>query len=83
MNKPTWFRNILPDDVERIFVRQPKQLGLGHAVLCAERAVGSDPFAVLLADDFLTNEGAGIITYLTQAFAASGNPAQCHGSQRA
>ena len=28
--------NILPKDVECIFVRQPKQLGLGHAVLCAE-----------------------------------------------
>jgi len=26
--------------VECIFVRQPEQLGLGHAVLCAERAVG-------------------------------------------
>ena len=47
-------RNILPQGVECIFVRQPEQLGLGHAVLCAERAVGNDPFAVLLADDFLT-----------------------------
>ena len=37
-------------------MRQPEQLGLGH-VLCAERAVGNDPFAVLLADDFLTYEG--------------------------
>ncbi|NDD10523.1 MAG: hypothetical protein EB086_12815 [Rhodobacteraceae bacterium] len=47
-------KNILPEGVECIFVRQPEQLGLGHAVLCAERAVGNDPFAVLLADDFLT-----------------------------
>ena len=30
-----------------------RQLGLGHTILCAERAVGDDPFAVLLADDFL------------------------------
>jgi len=30
---------------------------LGHAVLCAERAVGGDTFAVLLADDFLTDYG--------------------------
>lgn len=43
-------RNILPDGVECIFVRQAEQLGLGHAVLCAERAVGGDPFAVRLAD---------------------------------
>lgn len=47
-------KNILPAGVECIFVRQPEQLGLGHAVLCAERAVSNDPFAVLLADDFLT-----------------------------
>ena len=49
-------KNILPAGVECIFVRQPEQLGLGHAVLCAERAVGNDPFAVLLADDFLIYE---------------------------
>ena len=50
-------RNIIPSGVECIFVRQAEQLGLGHAVLCAERAVGSVPFAVLLADDFLTDGG--------------------------
>ena len=45
-------RNILPEGIECLFVRQPAPLGLGHAVLCAKRAVGNDPFAVLLADDF-------------------------------
>ena len=40
-------KNLLPAGVECIFVRQPEQLGLGHAVLCAERAVGNEPFAVL------------------------------------
>lgn len=65
-------RNILPEGVECIFVRQPEALGLGHAVLCAERAVGNDPFAVLLADDFLTYEGAGVTSDLVRAFAASG-----------
>lgn len=39
-------KNLLPAGVECIFVRQPEQLGLGHAVLCAERAVGNEPFAV-------------------------------------
>ena len=33
-------RNIIPDGVKCIFMRQAEQLGLGHAVLCAERAVG-------------------------------------------
>lgn len=65
-------KNILPAGVECIFVRQPEQLGLGHAVLCAERAVGNDPFAVLLADDFLTYEGAGVTADLVRAFEASG-----------
>lgn len=35
------------------FVPQAEELGLGHAVLCAERIVSDEPFAVLLADDFL------------------------------
>jgi len=65
-------KNILPEGVECIFVRQPEQLGLGHAVLCAERAVGNDPFAVLLADDFLTYEGSGVTADLARAFATSG-----------
>ncbi|MDB4829814.1 UTP--glucose-1-phosphate uridylyltransferase GalU [Paracoccaceae bacterium] len=65
-------RNIIPAGVECIFVRQAEQLGLGHAVLCAERAVGSDPFAVLLADDFLTDYEPGVTADLVQAFASSG-----------
>ena len=64
--------NILPDGVECIFVRQPEQLGLGHAVLCAERAVGGAPFAVLLADDFLPSQGKGETAELVKAFEASG-----------
>ena len=65
-------KNILPEGVECIFVRQPEQRGLGHAVLCAERVVGNDPFAVLLADDFLTYEGDGVTADLVRAFASSG-----------
>lgn len=65
-------KNILPVGVECIFVRQPEQLGLGHAVLCAERVVGDDPFVVLLADDFLTYEGDGIVSDLVSAYELSG-----------
>ena len=65
-------KNILPLGVECIFVRQPEQLGLGHAVLCAERAVGNDPFAVLLADDFLIHEGQGTTADLVRSFQTSG-----------
>jgi len=65
-------RNIIPDGVACIFVRQAEQLGLGHAVLCAERAVGCDPFALLLADDFLTDYEPGVTADLAQAFVSSG-----------
>ena len=65
-------RNILPEGVECVFVRQPEQLGLGHAVLCAERVVGNEPFAVLLADDFIVTEGAGVTADLVRAFEATG-----------
>ncbi|MBM3616616.1 MAG: UTP--glucose-1-phosphate uridylyltransferase GalU [Alphaproteobacteria bacterium] len=64
-------RNILPVGVECIFVRQPEQLGLGHAILCAERAVGQEPFAVLLADDFLTHPGLGVTADLVAAYSAT------------
>ena len=60
--------NILPKHVQCIFVRQAEQLGLGHAVLCAERAVAGDPFAVLLADDFLTGNLPGVTADLVSAF---------------
>ena len=66
-------RNILPIGIECIFVRQPKQPGLGHAILCAERVVGNEPFAVLLADDFLTYEGAGVTADLVRAYERTGN----------
>ena len=46
-------RNIKPSHVDCVYVRQSEALGLGHAVLCAEKLVGNDPFAIILADDLL------------------------------
>ena len=46
-------REIVPEDVSCIYVRQPEALGLGHAVLCAAPIVGDEPFAVILADDLI------------------------------
>jgi UTP--glucose-1-phosphate uridylyltransferase len=46
-------RGIKPSHVDCFYVRQPEALGLGHAVLCAEKLVGDHPFAVVLADDLL------------------------------
>ena len=44
-------RNIIPEDVSCIYIRQKEPLGLGHAVQCAKSVIGNEPFAVLLADD--------------------------------
>ena len=48
--------SIKPDDMECIYIRQPKALGLGHAVLCAQCVVVNEPFAVLLADDLMVGK---------------------------
>lgn len=42
--------------IEVVSVRQKRPLGLGHAVLCARDLVGSEPFAVMLADDLVDSE---------------------------
>ncbi len=49
-------RSIAPDDMLCTYVRQPRALGLGHAVLCAKELVAGDPFAVLLADDLMVGQ---------------------------
>jgi UTP--glucose-1-phosphate uridylyltransferase len=46
-------RNVIPKNITCIYIRQSEPLGLGHAVLCARPVVGNEPFAVLLADDFM------------------------------
>ena len=60
--------DIKPEDMDCVFIRQPRPLGLGHAVLCAERVVGNEPFAVLLADDLMlgARQNAGGPTVLQQ-----------------
>jgi UTP--glucose-1-phosphate uridylyltransferase len=46
-------RDIVPKHVTCSYVRQSEALGLGHAVLCARAVLGSEPFAVILADDLI------------------------------
>jgi len=49
-------RSVLPSYASCIYIRQPAPLGLGHAVLCAEPAVGAEPFFVHLADDLIRSD---------------------------
>jgi UTP--glucose-1-phosphate uridylyltransferase len=46
-------RDIIPRNVNCIYIRQPEQLGLGHAVQCARPVLNEEPFAVILADDLI------------------------------
>jgi len=61
-------RSIVPDDMECIYIRQPKALGLGHAVYCAHSVVGNDPFAVLLADDLMVGKPS-VLKQMVEQFA--------------
>ena len=63
-------REVIPKTVNCMYIRQPQALGLGHAVLCARPIVGQDPFAVMLADDFMQGEqgGPGVMSQMTASF---------------
>ena len=55
------------------FVSQEEPLGLGHAILCAEKAVGGDPFAVVLPDDLILSEVSCLAQMLEQHREVGGN----------
>jgi UTP--glucose-1-phosphate uridylyltransferase len=62
-------RSVVPKGVSCVYIRQPEALGLGHAVLCAKRVVGDEPFAVLLADDMIDGANGGVIAQMVEQFA--------------
>lgn len=49
-------REILPKNINCIYIRQAEPLGLGHAVLCAKPVVGDEAFGVILADDLIDGD---------------------------
>lgn len=61
-------REMLPPHVSFVFIRQPEALGLGHAVLCAKRIVGDEPFAVILADDLIENGDNGCMLQMVEQY---------------
>lgn len=61
-------RSIAPGDMVCSYVRQPRALGLGHAVLCSKELIGCEPFAVLLADDLMVGTPA-IMAQMVEQFA--------------
>ena len=65
-------RDILPPNITCMYIRQTEALGLGHAVLCAQAAVGNEPFAVILADD-LIDAPKGALKQMVDVYNQSGN----------
>lgn len=51
----------LPPAGQIVFLRQQKPMGLGHAVLCAEKFVGNEPFAVSLADEMVYKQNGNFL----------------------
>jgi UTP--glucose-1-phosphate uridylyltransferase len=67
-------RNAIPKHVNCIYIRQSAPLGLGHAVLCARPVIGDEPFAVLLADDFMDVDAGQtpVLAQMTDIYAREG-----------
>lgn len=61
-------QGIVPKHVSCVFIRQAEALGLGHAVYCAKPVVGNEPFAVILADDLIENDGRGCMLQMVELF---------------
>ena len=58
------------------YVRQQEPMGLGHAVWCARDIVGDEPFAVLLADDFMVGQ-PGCLKQMIEAYDKVGGNLLC------
>lgn len=53
------------------YIRQHKALGLGHAVWCARRLIGDEPFAVMLPDDVIAGDKP-CLQQMVEAYAETG-----------
>lgn len=65
-------QNILPNNVNCIYIRQAEALGLGHAVLTASSVVGNEPFAVILADE-LIDAKPGALAQMIEVYEQTGS----------
>jgi UTP--glucose-1-phosphate uridylyltransferase len=54
------------------YVRQNRPLGLGHAVWCARRLIGDEPFAVILPDDVITGADKPCLQQMIEAYQETG-----------
>jgi len=61
-------RNVLPQGVDCVYLRQSQALGLGHAVACARPVVADEPFGVILADDLIHTAGTTAMRQMVDVY---------------
>ncbi len=59
-------KNVLPEGVECLYVRQREALGLGHAIGCARSLVNEDAFGIILPDDLIDNGDDPVLAQLVR-----------------
>lgn len=73
-------RDVLPEHISCVYIRQSEPRGLGHAVLCAKDLIDNEPFAVLLADDLIDGHGQPCLKQMLDVY--SKHPGQILAAQR-
>lgn len=58
----------ITDLVDIHYIRQKEAKGLGHAIYCARTFVGNEPFAVMLGDDVVYNEGTPCLKQMIECY---------------
>jgi UTP--glucose-1-phosphate uridylyltransferase len=61
-------QEVLPPGITCVYIRQAEALGLGHAVLCAQPAIGDEDFAVLLADDLIDGRPTSCLSQMQAVY---------------
>lgn len=64
--KTDLLKKVKESEVEIHYIRQHEPKGLGHAVWCARKFIGDEPFAVLLGDDIVVAETPGLKQLIEQ-----------------
>ncbi len=60
-------KSVIKDKINFFFVRQKKLSGVGDAILCTEKIINNDPFAVIFPDD-LIKSNIGCLSSMTRIF---------------